>query len=308
MVEVPVLYITFCRPEYARLSFDAIKKAQPRKLYFYSNKAREDRPDEVRRNEEVRAFVKEIDWDCEVKTWFRDEYVDIYTSLWGAMDWLFDNEEKGIVLEEDCVASDSFFTYCEKMLEFYEDDPRVAIISGNNRTPEYNPNDIDFFLTTHVDIYGWASWRSRWKNNDWKMTQWPLPFKQIRNYFGGFLPAFRRYVGWKDLHKSIETYKPWDRISAYNRAKDKTYGLIPIVNLVDDIGKYGVHHHGAKGVSGEEVIELHLPVGNLYENAVKHDLILDDNYERRNYAYRLKKEIVYVFKNLPRKVREIITR
>ena len=49
-------------------------------LYFYSNKAREDGPDEVRRNELIRSWVNEIDWDCDLHTFFRDEYVDQYTS------------------------------------------------------------------------------------------------------------------------------------------------------------------------------------------------------------------------------------
>lgn len=306
MVEVPVLYITFCRPEYARLSFDAIKRAQPRKLYFYSNKAREDRPDEVRRNEEVRAFVKEIDWDCEVVTWFRDEYVDIYTSLWGAMDWLFSNEEKGIVLEEDCVASEAFFTYCEKMLEFYKDDKRVSIISGNNRTPEYNPSGKRVFLTTHVDIYGWANWANRWKSNDWEMKQWPIDFKKVRLYFGDFLPAYRIYRGWKRLHSSIKTYRPWDRISAYNRAKNNTYGLIPATNLVEDIGKYGVHHKNS--INESEKIEVHLPLENIYESFIGEELVLDRYYEHKNFVARTHKEFRYIIKNLPRKMREILFR
>jgi hypothetical protein len=88
---------------------DQIKKAKPKKLYFYSNKARVDRPDEVRNNEEIRSWVKEIDWDCELHTFFREEYVDVYTSVQGAMDWVFENEEQAIVLEDDCVPSVAFF-------------------------------------------------------------------------------------------------------------------------------------------------------------------------------------------------------
>jgi len=78
-MDTAVLFETFARPQYARQVFDQIKKAKPKKLYFYSNKARVDRPDEVRNNEEIRSWVKEIDWDCELHTFFREEYVDVYT-------------------------------------------------------------------------------------------------------------------------------------------------------------------------------------------------------------------------------------
>lgn len=67
-MDTAVLFETFARPQYARQVFDQIKKAKLKKLYFYSNKARVDRPDEVRNNEEIRSWVKEVDWDCELHT------------------------------------------------------------------------------------------------------------------------------------------------------------------------------------------------------------------------------------------------
>ena len=84
-MDTAVLFETFARPQYARQVFDQIKKAKPKKLYFYSNKARVDRPDEVRNNEEIRSWVKEVDWDCELHTFFREEYVDV-SSIWSGHD------------------------------------------------------------------------------------------------------------------------------------------------------------------------------------------------------------------------------
>lgn len=48
--DTPVLFITFARPEYAREVFNQIKLAEPKKLYFYNNKAHEDNVDEIYRN------------------------------------------------------------------------------------------------------------------------------------------------------------------------------------------------------------------------------------------------------------------
>ena len=42
-MDTAVLVETFARPQYARQVFDQIKKAKPKKLYFYANKARVDR-------------------------------------------------------------------------------------------------------------------------------------------------------------------------------------------------------------------------------------------------------------------------
>ena len=65
MVQSPVLFITFSRPEYARQTWESIKLAQPKVLYFYSNKARADRVEEQERNDEIRSYIKEINWDCD---------------------------------------------------------------------------------------------------------------------------------------------------------------------------------------------------------------------------------------------------
>ena len=243
MVESPVLYITFARPEYASQSFAAIKKAQPKKLYFYSNTARCNRPDEILRNDEVRSYVQQIDWDCEVKTWFRDEYVDIYTSLWGAMDWLFDNEPMGIVLEEDCVASGAFFDYCDQLLPKYKDEKKVWIISGDNYTPEANPKDLDYFFVHSAHIYGWASWTDRWHSLDRKMERWNEVslWKRIR-YNGSLLQTFWGWYRMRSIHKNIDIKNPWDFIFSFNKILNDGLGIIPKKNLVSDIGTYGVHH------------------------------------------------------------------
>ena len=96
MVQTPVLFITFVRPDYARQTWNGIKAAQPKKLYFYSSKGRADKEGEVNCNNEIRAYINERDWECDLHTFFRDECVNIYDSLRGAIDWLFENEERGI--------------------------------------------------------------------------------------------------------------------------------------------------------------------------------------------------------------------
>lgn len=47
MVNHPVLFETFVRIETARQVWEQIKKAQPSKLYFYSNKGRAEIPGEI---------------------------------------------------------------------------------------------------------------------------------------------------------------------------------------------------------------------------------------------------------------------
>ena len=244
-----VLFITFARPEYARQTFEGIKNAKPSKLYFYSNKAREENIDEVVRNETIRAFVNEIDWDCEVFTFFRDEHVDIYTSLWSALDWVFENEEQAIVLEEDCVPSIAFFDYCEKLLVKYKDDPRVWLLSGNNFIEGYNPNNLDYTFSRFPFMYGWASWQSRWK----KMERININWKEMKSYGLNeqYALSKKKTKYLTNLHERIFhtlNYKnAWDHIVGFSLIKDNAFGVIPSFNLVSNIGLSG-HHNNGSGV------------------------------------------------------------
>lgn len=302
MVENPVLFITFCRPEYARRSWEAIKRAQPRTLYFYSNKAREDRPDEVKRNEEVRAFVKEIDWECNLKKFFREEYVDIYTSLWGAMDWLFTNEETGIVLEEDCVASEIFFTYCDNMLKLHKDNKRISIISSNNRTPQFNPKNEDSFLTKFVGIYGWATWSDRWKRLDKNMKNWPKYRSKMIRYFG-FWAGCWYLMWWQRMYMKIDVFNPWDSIFAYNNVIYDAYALVPVCNLVEDIGKYGTHHTMNETKANKQFTSKIGNPGNIYNNPQVHKLEICLEYEKGHFNAIVQRDLNYAVKKIFSKIK-----
>ncbi len=243
MVSTPVLFITFARPEYASKSFAAIKEARPKKLYFYSNKAREEKPEEIIRNNEVRSYIEQIDWDCELVTWFRDDYVDVYTSLWGAIDWLFDNEEKGIVIEEDCVASRAFFSFAEQMLSKLEYENRVWLISGDNFTPQFNPPQLDYFYSKNIHIYGWASWRNRWHCLDRTMQDWERVKRSIlRTYYKNPIEYLWRKKLLERVYNHMDKFYPWDFVFEYNVVVNNGLAVIPKINMVEDIGVSGEHH------------------------------------------------------------------
>ena len=248
IIDIPTLFVTFARPEYAQQTFNAIRKAKPRKLYFYSNKARNDSPDEVDRNNHVRALVNEIDWDCELKTFFRDEYVDMFTSIWSAIDWVFDNEEQAIILEEDCVPSVAFFDFCEQLLHKFKSDQRIWVVSGNNFIEGYNPNGYDYFFSPFAYQYGWASWRSRWNQinrngfsvND--IIRYKL-YRQILCTGKGENYAKKWLIQHQDSDGVFRT-KAWDIAFQLSMRCNGSFGVVPKVNLVSNIGTHGVNNSG----------------------------------------------------------------
>lgn len=298
MVETPILYITFARPEYARQSFEVIKKIKPKKLYWYNNKAREDRLEEQENNEEIRSWLAEIDWNCELKIWFRDKYVDVYTSLWGAIDWLFENENAGIIIEEDVVASSAFFDFCDQLIPFYKDDDKVWMISGNNSRTQYNPQNVSYFFSRYPMIYGWATWKDRWIKMDRKMNFWP-DFKSsinLKRYYPTTLSYIVQRYYFNQIYNKYEIYNPWDFIFICNMVKNGAYCVVPLFNLCADIGMSGVH---IKNIKSEFKIDLTLDTKYRIDNFLT-QVVPCDEFDRPfffNYIFlkMIKRKLIKYF-------------
>ncbi len=302
--EIPVLFITFARPVYARQSFNAIKKAKPSKLYFYSNKSRDENPEELRKNDEIRSFVNEIDWECDVKTYFRSEYVNVYESLWSAIDWVFANEENAIILEEDCVASKSFFSFCEQLLNKYKFDRRVWVISGNNYFGSYNPGDYDYIFSRYPFKYGWASWRDRWNLLERK----EIPWKEIKEYqvhrqqFSLSKRKANFYINLQEKNYNFIQENPaWDYIFDFNMILNGGVGVIPKENLVTNIGELGEHnnfndkrvHNRERSISDAYFIQKEPPF--VIPNFKYDRLYFNGLYRRSSLFYRLVKKLTNLF-------------
>jgi hypothetical protein len=121
-LDCPVLFIIFNRPETTVRVFEAIRKAHPKQLFVAADGPRMGKEGEKERCEEARKIATQVDWDCEVKTLFRDENIGCGRGPAEAITWFFEHVEKGIILEDDCLPSQSFFGFCEKLLERYKND------------------------------------------------------------------------------------------------------------------------------------------------------------------------------------------
>src|SRR5690606_32538012 len=91
----------------------------------------------------------------------------------GAIDWFFEQEEMGIILEDDCLPDVSFFSYCQDLLVRYRDDHRVMVVSGSNYHPGKTFGKSSYYFSQYPHIWGWASWRRAWEKYDLEMGSYP---------------------------------------------------------------------------------------------------------------------------------------
>ena len=105
----PILLITFNRPWLTQQVFDQIRKARPTKLYISNDGPRSDRKGEYEKCVQVRDIIKQVDWKCIVKTRFSEINQGCKYGPVNAINWFFESEEMGIILEDDCIPHPDFF-------------------------------------------------------------------------------------------------------------------------------------------------------------------------------------------------------
>ena len=114
--DVPVLLLTWRRPDTTRQVLDALRAVAPTKLYVASDGPRNQA--EAKAVQATRDLISEhIDWSCQIKTRFCAENQGCQLGVSSAITWFFEHEEAGIVLEDDCVPHPDFFVYCRELLE-----------------------------------------------------------------------------------------------------------------------------------------------------------------------------------------------
>lgn len=156
-IDVAVLLLFFNRPDSLQKVFEQVRLARPSRLFLYQDGPRDERDREG--IEACRRVVEAIDWECDVHRLYQARNQGCDPSGFLSQQWAFSLADKCIVLEDDCVPSQSFFPFCKELLDRYADDERIGMIAGFN-AEEHTPNVAeDYFFTTNFSIWGWASWR-----------------------------------------------------------------------------------------------------------------------------------------------------
>jgi hypothetical protein len=247
--ETPILFLIFNRPVETLRVFNEIKKQKPKYLYIAADGPRESKKRESELCKQTRDIINYIDWDCELKTLFREENLGCGKAISSAINWFFDNVESGIILEDDCLPNETFFTFCREMLLKYKDDNRIGMISGDNFLPDKFNVEHSYYFSQFPHIWGWATWSRAWKKYDFEMTKW-LELEKKDWLYRKFSSATSRYY-WKNIFdkvfkKQIDT---WDYQWAFTCFNENYLSIIPKKNLISNIGFGNINatHTNSKG-------------------------------------------------------------
>ena len=261
-MKTPVVFIIFNRPDTTEKVFQAIRQAQPPKLLVIADGARSDRPGEAAKCAATRAVIDRVDWKCEVLTNYSDVNLGCKARVSSGLNWVFDLVESAIILEDDCLPHPSFFLFCEKLLNYYREDERIMVISGNNFQSGQQRTNYSYYFSRYNHCWGWASWRRAWQHYDVEMKLWP----QIRdNHWLKFMfnePSAARY--WQKIFQATydENVDSWAYRWTFACWLQSGLTIIPQVNLVSNIGfgSQGTHTTFKNAFANLPVAEIDFPL------------------------------------------------
>ena len=236
MFKTPILFLIFNRLDTAQRVFEKIKEQKPKYLYIAADWPRENKEWEAEACKKTReSILNQIDWDCELKTLFREENLWCKKAVSWAITRFFENVEQWIILEDDCLPDSSFFWFCETILEKYKDDERIMMISWDCFLPEKRQKNNTYSFTNYAHIRWRASWRRARNLYDIEMKTFEdfIDNKVINqispNYF--FRKTTIKHLS--DVYSwNIDT---WDYQRWYSLRVNHWLSIFPLINLISNI-------------------------------------------------------------------------
>jgi hypothetical protein len=238
MMNTPVILIIFRRPDLTEQVLRCIERARPAKLFVVADGPREGHPEDVEQVLAARALIDTIDWPCEVYRNFSDINLGCGLRPATGISWAFEHVDRAIILEDDCVPDDSFFRFCDELLERFEDDERVMQISGNNFQFGHKRGEASYYFSRFGICWGWATWRRAWKHFDFELKGWGE--LRDRNWLEAHLgdavagEIFREIF--ESAHKSHGRVDYWDYQWTFACWTQNGLSISPNCTLVTNLG------------------------------------------------------------------------
>jgi hypothetical protein len=230
MLNTPVLFLIYNRPDKTQKVFDAIRSVKPTKLFVVADGPKNNETPVL--CQQTRDIISSVDWDCELKTLYRDKNIGSKYSVSSGIKWFFEHVDEGIILEDDCVPNDSFFFFCSSMLGFYRDNDKIMHITGTSLIDQGQKHNHTYYFSNYPNIWGWATWKRAWNKYDLELADKLYYKKLIKTCFKD--PFERKF--WNNVLTTLHKLDAWDYQWMFSIWKAGGVCINTNYNFVSNIG------------------------------------------------------------------------
>lgn len=237
IMKSPILFIIFKRADTTQQVFERIREAHPPKLYIAADGPHKDNPEEIEKCKAARRVVEKIDWPCEVYRLYRDDNLGCGEGVSSAITWFLEQEEEGIIIEDDVLPHLDFFRFCDEMLERYRDIDQVKCICGRNKFFKDVNYPYSYYFSHYTEVWGWATWRRTWNEYDKSLKS--ISKEQVLEEVKA-LPVNKKSkqsaIRIFDTMTSDNPIDTWDYQLGFSVWHHGGLNIIPINNLCGNLG------------------------------------------------------------------------
>jgi len=245
MFKTPVLILTYNRPKKFLRVIKSLALVKPNKIYISCDGPKNF--EDIIKIKNIRKNILKITWKCRIYENFFEKNLGVKHSPEQGIDWFFKKEKSGIILEDDCIPSKTFYKFCDILLAKYKNNDNIWAISGYNFKGKTNFGDGDYFISKYFLGWGWATWKRSWLKNDRNLTFWKKWKKE--NILSKF---FSRNVEIRYWTKIIDIFYAkkiisWDVFFVTSMWKNNSFCILPNINMIKNIGfdseaTYGINN------------------------------------------------------------------
>lgn len=295
-IHTPVVIIVFNRSDLVRILLDQLSAFNLSKLYVIMDGPRKDNANDKQERKAILDLINNIDFAQHIDYQIAEYNLGCTQRVVSGLNYVFDKEESAIILEDDCIPSETFFEFCQQMLTKYKNDYRVGIISGSNLVETSNKKNT-YHFSKYSNIWGWASWRRVWKEYDVELNKFD---NKVMEKIKGRFNNKNEYNYWKAVFDQTkkQLIKTWDYQLWFSLWINGQISIVPSVNQIENLG-FG--HENATHTGGPHPAK-NIKKGNIEFPLVEPDIMLPDTeldekiletlYQFPPMLYRIKNKLL----------------
>ena len=299
MFDTPILIINFNRSVKTQKILNILKLLKPTKLYLSIDGPRHENLKDKIQIVKIKKKFEKINWSCKIKKKYSKKNYGMKLNVINSVNWFLKNEKMGIILEDDCIPTKSFFIFCKILLSKYKNEKKIFQINGHSIN---FPNKKESYYYSKLNsTWGWATWRRAWNKLDLKMSSYQKMKKNslINKYYEN-----KNIYYWMDTYfkKTLENKDNiWSIYWSFTILKNNGLCISPFKNLIKNIGFDGsgtTKRFASFKVT--EKIKSYNPLKIIHPKKInylpEYDEFFFDNYVKK-VDKRAKKNVLYELKN-----------
>ncbi len=233
--ETSILLITWRRPEHTLRSLYSALNCNPKGIYIYN--------DGFSQNVQINQDIKKtrdliLDFSKIHKNIFvnfnEHESKGCKVGVTNAINWFFEKNEFGIIVEDDILISDLFLKFC---MHYRNLNKRINLISSCNYDTRATNKNFNHRFSKHIYIWGWACSKNIWKEYNFSISE-----KRIENILQkskNKSKEYKRYLNFIiEKCREINSGKldTWDYQLSFLCLEKDLHCLVPNIPLSENIG------------------------------------------------------------------------